>query len=303
MRDIGALADTDYASSGTFINDRGTVVGQSFSETDVQVFVWDRAIGMRAIESGFPLSLNDRGDATFWSSGGLVLWNAATGDVLVSDLTGLNLREALVNNLRQLGGYGVKIDSGSNAGYYIWSPRRGARFLAESTFARDQVYDFNDRGQLLVNNYEGTRSVPSIVKPDGSVQLLGAGETNTFTEARAFNNRGQVVGFRFTGEQPEQAPFVWTAERGFRDLNLLILGHAPTDADSKVGNPADINDWGWIAASIAAPGARYSNPALLVPVPANVPFYRDLSRLRGPQLCRALHSLKVRALVRARACH
>lgn len=302
MNDIGALADTDYASIGTFINDRGTIVGQSFSETDAQIFIWNHATGMRAIQSGFPLSLNDRNDVTFWGSGGLFLWNEATGPTLVSDLSGLILREALVNNWRQLGGYGATVEPESPAGYYSWSSRRGARFLAESTFARDEVYDFNDRGELLVNNYAGTHSVPSIVKPDGTVQLVGTGETGTFVEALAFNNRGQVVGFRFTGAEPQRQLFLWTADQGFRDLNVLMLGHSPTDADARITSVADINDWGWIAGAVRAPGATYANPALLVPVSANAPWHRDLSRLQGPQLCKHLQTLKARALLRNRSC-
>lgn len=303
MTSIGALSEDHFASSGSLINERGVVVGQSFGEDTIEMFIWDRSNGMRAVASGMPFSLNNRSEVTYTGEGGIYLWTVANGATLVSDVTGLDLREAFVNNLGQIGGYGVPTDD-VVPGYYVWKQSRGARLLAlePESMVRTFVYGFNDRGDLFGNNYVGTTTHPFLVLRNGEIRNVTPPVDGQFTEALAFNNLRQVVGYRFTAEDPTQRFYIWDSVRGMRDLNELAYGHAPGPGEPRITWVYAINDWGWIAASALRANGTFGNPALVVPVPAREPYYRNLGRLRGAPLCRALTSLKVRAAVSAITC-
>src|SRR5688572_9656321 len=64
MANIGALSEAHFASVGLYISIRGEIVRQSFSEDQAQAFIWDQRQGMRSLGDGYPLSFNNRGDAT-----------------------------------------------------------------------------------------------------------------------------------------------------------------------------------------------------------------------------------------------
>jgi hypothetical protein len=287
------------------INDRGQILaGSSDPDTGVsRTFLWDRVNGTRLLGEGFPLSLNNRGDVTFNTMNGPVLWTRANGSVQLDSVSGAFWREAFVNDLRQVGGYAGTTSEPFSVGYSIWSQRHGLRIIAgdpDGAF-RSFSYDFNERGDILGNVFFAQAGVPFIVSTDGTYRLLVDPVDDQFMEANAFNNRRQVVGFYFSAGSEDYDAFLWDPQHGRRDLNELAFGRVPGSDEPAISWANDINDWGWIAGTMRVTPDQY-RPALIVPVPANESFYRNLARLQGPRLCHALSSLKLRAVISELIC-
>jgi hypothetical protein len=302
MTNIGALSEDHYSSSAQFVNDLGQVVGQSFAEDTVEAFIWDRHNGMRSLGMVAPMSLNDRGDVTFNSSEGIVLWSEASGGVPLQTLANLQLREGFVNNRREVGGFGFYPDAPDDR-FLVWSARRGVNLRGPepSDGFMHYVRQMNDRSEMIGTAFAPHTAVPFIVRRDGTYQRLIDPVADRYVEAVGFNNRRQVIGFYFLAWQPQQ-PFLWDAKHGLRDLNMLVYGRMPETGEARVAGASAINEWGWIAGSVVPAGGTFHEAALFVPVPANEPYFRNLNRLRGGALCRAFTSLQVRAAASALLC-
>ena len=297
MRSIGALSEDHFASSGQHINNRGQVVGQSSFEESSSTFLWDRRNGMRFVANGYPYSLNDRGEVTYNGSEGPELWTQASGGVPLLVLSGINYREAYVNDRGQVGGYGFHPDSPMDR-FLVWTPTGGLqpRGVEPPDAYMTVLRDFNDRSEFLGTSFLLIgAAVPFIVDRSGEFRRLLQPRVGHYYEAVAFNSRRQVIGFSFaSGDAQSQQPFIWDAQSGVRNLNMLVYGRVPSDTEDRVTSVHGINEWGWIAGAALTEGRPYGDAALLVPVPANDNRYRKLSRLRGPALCVALASSQIR---------
>jgi len=291
MRNIGAVSEDHIASIGLHINNRGEVVGQSVAEEDNTLFIWDRRRGMRSIESGNPYSFNDRGEITFLGYDGMLRWTEASGSVPLETLTGINYREAFVNERREIGGFGAHPISPDDR-FLVWSQQRGVETRGpEPTDAYISVLrGFNNRSDLLGISFLFVgAAVPFIVDRSGQFRQLFSPRIGEYYEATSFNTLRQVIGFSFaSGDSSSQQPFIWDSRHGVRNLNMLVYGRIPGANEPRVTRANSINEWGWIAGAAIAESGPYDDPALLVPVPANNPRYRNLSRLRGPALCATL---------------
>jgi hypothetical protein len=297
MRSIGSLSEDHFASSGQHINNRGQVVGQSSSEESSSIFLWDRRNRMRFVANGYPYSLSDRSEVTYNSSEGPVLWTEASGGVPLLLLSGVNYREAYVNDHGQVGGYGFHPDSPTDR-FLVWTPTGGLqpRGVEPSDAYMTVLRGFNDRSEFLGTSFLLTgAAVPFIVDRSGEFRRLLQPRVGHYYEAVAFNSRRQVIGFSFaSGDAQSQQPFIWDAQSGVRNLNMLVYGRVPSNTEDRVTSVHGMNEWGWIAGAALTEGRPYSDAALLVPVPGNDSRYRTLSRLRGPALCAALASSHIR---------
>jgi hypothetical protein len=289
MRNIGALAEDQFSSVGLYINNKGEIVGQSFSEDQSHTFIWDRRNSMRAVGDGYPLSFSNRSDATLSRSDGVVLWNEASGAVSLLSLTGITFRDAYVNDRREVGGFGFHPDTPDQ--FFVWSARYGIdpRGPEPPGTFMNVLRGFNNRSELLGITFHFDAAVPFIVRRNGEYEALFDPIANQYYEATAFNGRGQVVGFNFTaGSSEQQQPFLWDPENGVRNLNVLVYGRIPGTDEARIVRAEGINEWGWIAAGAVPENGTFSEPALLVPVPANERRFRGLGQLRGVALCRTL---------------
>lgn len=282
------------------INNRRQIVGYLSEQT----FIWDRVRGTQLLGEGFPTSLNDQGDVTFEGADHF-LWTAGTGKAALLDLTGATFAEALVNNRRQIGGYVYDEVEGPapQFGFVNWSARYGLRIVAKPTGADSDdpvVYlmlsGYNERGDILGTWSFKSFTMAFIVNDDGTTEDLFPVTEGVNVRASSFNNQRQVIGY-FEGY-----PFLWDPTNLFRDLNVMTYGHVPAENEPAITAVNAINEWGWIAASARTATSTDSNPALLVPVPADEPDYKNLAGLRGPRLCRALTALQVRAAATALSC-
>ena len=289
--------------NASMINNRRQIVGYLADQT----FIWDRARGTQLLGEGFPTSLNDWGDVTFEGADHF-LWTAATGTAALLDLTGATFAEALVNNRRQVGGYVYDPVEGPTPqfGFVNWSASDGLRIIVEPAGpdSDDPVPNlmlsgYNERGDILGTWFFGSHIVAFIVMSDGTTKDILPLTGGVNVRSSGFNNQRQVIGY---SEGYPGYPFLWDPTNLFRDLNVMIYGHVPAANEPAITAVNAINEWGWIATSARTAASTASSPALLVPVPADEPYYSNLARLRGPRLCKALTSLQVRAATRASSC-
>jgi hypothetical protein len=309
-----ASGNTAFAGEGTplFINDRGQIVSAS---PDNNVSIWSRAHGTQLIGEGTATSLNDWGDVTLrrgeFYNGEFFLWTASAGAVALHDLTGRVFARARVNNRRQVGGYVVDIfNPDEGTGFAIWSARQGIQVNPTfRDFFLSSLVSFNDRGEFLVtiepdDGFDLRR--PRIFYPDGSSTAVSFNnEFEQWIHVSDLNNQGQVIGSDSTFAQI--IPVLSDPILGIHDLNTLTFGHPTPDWGAPTTTPVitevnAINEWSWIVGAAAPNSYESRYPVLLVPVPSDEPYYRNLARLRGPRLCAALASLKIRAVAKTVRC-
>jgi hypothetical protein len=293
MQNIGAISDDHYASLAYDINIRGEVVGQSVNDDVSIAFIWDRTKGLRAITDASALAydINDWSEVIlFGGPSGLSYWSASTGIQAVWDRVDVQgYGEPFINNARSIGA--MRVDETFALQFFNWNPRSGLRDVAAvpTTYFTTYLAEMNDRGDLIGNAGTALGWVPFLVTHEGELQQLEA-STGAEANANGLNNRRQVVG-TLRSLSGEIEPYIWDPRNGLRDLNELRTNAAPA-----IRSVEGINNWGWIAGS-AAQADGSGEAALIVPVPENSRYFRNLSRLSGARLCRALDAVKAHAVV------
>lgn len=294
IQNMGSLGDDHFASLAYDINDRGAVVGQSMSMEISLAFIWDRANGMRPIVAGDALAydINDRSEVIlFGGPGGLSYWHPTAGAQNVTDRVGVDVTgDPFINNASTIGGMRA-IANGDGPVFFNWNPRTGLRDLGVRPAAQFVTYmrGMNDRGDLIAATVVDDGWVPLLVTQEEQ-QLLEPPRPGADGWPSDINIRRQIVG-RSTDLSDVSYPFIWDPRNGMRDLNTLSTKGAPL-----ILNASGINNWGWIAGTAFREGAG-GEAALIVPVPTNSKFFRNLPGLSGPRLCRALDALRVHAVV------
>jgi probable HAF family extracellular repeat protein len=300
IQNIGALAEDHYASEGLAINTRGQVIGQSSGMNDSGAFIWDHRNGMRRIENiSYAYDLNDRGDVLAYASGGTGLWNERRGLISLDELLGFEYTSDLqINNFRIIGGIRPATEA-SPAEFFTWHAARGVRLLGadpSTTYTAD-VTGMNDRGDLIGNVVnDAGRRLPFLLKRNGELEILTGGRPDPDGTAYDINVHRQVVGYISEGSE-NRTHFIWNARSGLQDLNVLTFGHPLDLTRPYVRTAAGLNNWGWIAATIFDPAISSGHAALLVPVPVDDKRFKNLSKLTGGRLCRALTAVKASALL------
>jgi probable HAF family extracellular repeat protein len=105
----------------------------------------------------------------------------------------------------------------------------------------------NDSGQVVGGAMSGRGPRAFVWTPDspgastGTTLLLNSLDTSGVSEAGDINNHGQVVGWSYGGRA-----FLWDADGGMRDLNLLL--DAPLPENWSLIDAVAINDAGQILA-------------------------------------------------------
>jgi hypothetical protein len=285
LKDVGVLpgfVESEVAS----INARGELTGRSIGPSGWQAFVFNPVSGIREVPRGpeiwflIPV-INDRGVL----SDGVSLWSEDSGLQPVRDFIGVRPSDARVDNFGRISG--VRTNARHEYLLYSWNARDGRRDVKPAgDIHYIETADMSLwRGDLL-GNLAGPQTA-FIMDSRGELELLPRGPGWYAVEGRGINDRRQVVGrILFSLGFGDYQPFLWDREHGYRNLDELAFGQAMPTARIF---PLDINNWGWIAASVD------NRAALLVPVPAQHPRFRNLNRLRGKPLCQTLRAAQLHA--------
>ena len=115
---------------------------------------------------------------------------------------------------------------------FLWDRESGVRDLQP---VYDVRCDINNRGQIA-----GTLRAPDcklkafVREPDGTIKMLGS-FSGGHSEARAINNRGQVVGRSFVAIPGVYHAFTWDRTNGMRDLGAAGYTASGATAISDTG--------------------------------------------------------------------
>jgi hypothetical protein len=290
LEDIGRSLSRLAANTGVALNDHDQVIvtiATEYPKYLPDVVLWQRnraPLEIAQPQEFYPASMTNSGMVTFFGS----MWSEATGTIPID--IGVSVIYSHLTNLGRLGG--VYLDGTTfETRLFTWTRREGVKTLGAPLGEFAYPSDINDRGDLLVNDDSTAMRRPYIMDRNGYSEILPLRADAVSLTATRINLQRQVIGMEITKEmQPHGSfsrAFVWDSKRGFRDLNELF--------DSPPGNsfePVSINDWGWIVGN-----RRDFHASLIVPVPANIPRFQNLNRLKGPQLCRALAEVKVHRLL------
>ncbi|MDQ3930424.1 MAG: DUF3466 family protein [Chloroflexota bacterium] len=283
MRDLGTLPG-DYYSAAYGINDRGDVVGESFSlRGNSSAFLY-RAGHMydlgRLSGSGGAHAINSRGQVTGYTATGsssfvqAFLWTP-TGP---KDARGRIIALGTLPGAGDSAGTGIN-DRGQIAGYtnrpdyfgyhaFVWTPHgsHGSRGVwrdlgtlpgGTSTGA----WAINDQGEVAGTGDTASGELHGFLYSKGEMIDLGTLPGGTESDARGINNRGEVVGTAFTAEGHPRA-FLY---RDGKMVELNDLLPASLRGVVSMQGAFDINDRGQIV-GVAAVGDQ-GHAFLLTPVP------------------------------------
>jgi probable HAF family extracellular repeat protein len=141
-------------------------------------------------------------------------WDEADGFRDLGPLNGLSTYATGINDTGVVVGNAVT-DSGSGPGYNVaWNASEGMRDLAlPGTWSGGDV-SVNNTGQIAV-----TRSSRALLYDGVAVRNLGVLKNGTYSQARAVNDKAQVVGMASNGT--DLRPFLWTPRTGMIDLGTL----------------------------------------------------------------------------------
>lgn len=296
VQNIGAVDEGDYASIAYDINDRGQVVGQSVTFDDSKAFVWDRSNGMRGIGSqtgGLAYDINDRGDVLMMDN---TIWTEGLGSRSTQDMIGFSFTSiAVTNDRRHILGLRVAEEADFSLRFFDWSAHGGRRDFAVAPDASyTEVAATNNRGDIIGNSRNALFSgstLPYVVKRNGEFQFLTEVHAGIDGQARSINDRRQIIAWIDLGSGSDT--YLWDPKNGLRALNDLL---SPS-LQGLVAGASDINNWGWMSGGVYDPTTGERRAVMFVPVRTNGHRFKNLSKLKGAALCRALEQVKLDALV------
>jgi len=201
MRDLGTLAAQFSVATG--INDNGLVVGNNVVlNFRNRAFLWTSDLGMRDLDANSggwaPASaINNVGQVVgyFLPSNGpasAFLWSAGQGMQDLGTLDGVSTAALAINDAGQVVGSTWIAEQQPRA--FLWLPSEGMRDLGSLGGVGTEAYDINDVGQVVgysTTADDAARHAFVWTARDGMEDLYSL---TGMTDARAINNRGQVVG-------------------------------------------------------------------------------------------------------------
>ena len=226
---------TDSYSYGTGINNSGMAVGYGFTAGDKVAFTWTAADGTKLLrpQPGFTVD----------GTGGINASGQFTG--VAYDIIGRRSRA------------------------FIWDSADKIRLLdplsSGETFSA--AVAINNAGTVVGRSIDSTTFSQHAFIWDTQTGMrdlgtLSEGLNEVF--ANAINNSGHVVGRAGEGAGDSRA-FVWAADLGMKDLNLLVDQDDPLHGLVTLDDATGINDLGQIVANAFYEGSPHAY--LLTPVP------------------------------------
>jgi len=224
------------------LGDRGDVIGFSGTEE----ISWNAATGLRPIlqpkDPGEVLVVRainaSRATAGFVDADGLatrrpVLVSASRQPTFFLDDTWAARGLDPVTPIRDLSNHGEVLGVSSRP--WLWSATAGLRAIGTGYSDEYKVARVNDRSQvvgyrvldLIGNHCQGERAfvydaaTERFTPLDGGPADIEQDACYWFSHANAINDRGQVVGWSFRDESPDQArkhPFIWSPAEGREPL-------------------------------------------------------------------------------------
>jgi len=236
MRDLGDRVYVDCWSEAYSINATGQIVGSRGEGYGGSAFMWSAGGGMQAIPGMYcAYDVNDSGLAA-----GIYLddyrqacvGNPTAGAVSLGGMWGVTPKwsEACsINNGGQVVGtayFQTGNDEGCFSwwGAFIWDAAAGMSPVAEDAWG----YGVNDSGQVVGMVLNGVSQYEAFLwESEPGLRMLGTLQNRSYSEARAINGLGQIVGTSgnrdpLTGTISEHRAFLWTESDGMGDLNELV---------------------------------------------------------------------------------
>ncbi len=240
ITDLGDLPGGVDFSQAFSINNAGEIVGESSTDSGLRAYRWTAHAGMR------PLPLGREGiesEAFGINANGFVAGRLSTDAGSTAVRWG---PRGTLRSLPSLGfgsfdvGYAVN-RQGSVAGYsvgplglraFVWTIRAGTVEIGDlpGGDGRSLAFGINDEGMVVgssdVQSPRRTTDHAFAWTVNGGLQDIGTlrgPSADFFSEARAVNNAGQVVGI--SDAPTGQRAFLWQAGRGMMDLGELPQGN------------------------------------------------------------------------------
>src|SRR5258706_15349549 len=193
MRDLGALGD-GTESGATSVNDRGQIVGASFTNSVVNP------------STGFPTL------APFlWENGRMR--NLGT-------LGGLSGVASLLNNRGQIAGTS-DLAGDQTAHPFLWERGR-LRDLGTLGGGYAAANWMNENGEVVGGSYTADGAFDGFVWRNGVMTDVGNVAGDGCSNANGINSRGQVVGESFSCSEDSHHAFLWENGGPAIDLNIFV---------------------------------------------------------------------------------